>query len=106
MKSDIVPNFLIDISPYLINLMNTVISLCFIILSIKRLHDVNLSGLYVLIPTIFIILPWVVNLGILSIFILPCVIVLPIILLASKKGTVGPNRFGEDPIALGGETPK
>lgn len=59
---------------------NSIITLIFIAPSVKRLHDVDKSGWFYLL----ILVPFV-NLWI-------------IYLLFFKKGTVGENRFGNDPI--------
>ena len=66
--------------------------LWFIILSIKRLHDIDLSGFYVFIPIILILLIGFITLGfgaILGVF-------ASAVYLGIKKGTIGSNRFGED----------
>ncbi|MDO8562125.1 MAG: DUF805 domain-containing protein [bacterium] len=66
----------------------------FLILTIKRFHDMNLSGWYILILLFSILL-------IAPVFyagapLIAMLIAIP--LLSIKKGTAGPNRFGEDPI--------
>ena len=74
----------------------------FSILSVKRLHDINVNGLYVLVFLGLIIavgfIPvagYILSAGMLSLIAL---------LLSLKKGTVGPNRFGEDPVYRKGTT--
>jgi uncharacterized membrane protein YhaH (DUF805 family) len=68
--------------------------LWFIILSIKRLHDMNLSALYVFIPVILVLYIGAITYGIgaiLGVFV-------SAIFLGIKKGTNGLNKFGEDPL--------
>ena len=72
------------------------ILMLFIVLSIKRLHDVNLSGFYVFIPLCFIIL--VAITPVIGGFAAFPALILSTIFLTLKKGTVGPNKYGEDPV--------
>jgi len=51
--------------------------------SIRRLHDIDRSGWWLLI-------------------IFTLVGIIPLIIWACTKGTAGPNRFGEDPLAASG----
>lgn len=68
----------------------------FIVLSVKRLHDVNSSGFYVFLPLCFIVL--VALIPLFGGFLAPMALVLSAIFLSVKKGTVGPNKYGEDPV--------
>lgn len=79
----------------LLKIFNYVWFFWFIILSIKRIHDMNLNTWYVLLPTIFILLFGVLTFGIGT----PIAVFLSVAIFSLKKGTVGPNNFGEDPVA-------
>ncbi len=68
----------------------------FIVLSIKRLHDYNLNGFYILIPIILGIVAGVLISG----FVNSLVLFLSVAIFSLKKGTVGPNNFGEDPVTV------
>ncbi len=66
----------------------------FMILVVKRLHDMNLSGFYVFVLITLMILVGLVTLGFGAL--LP--MILSLVYFGFKKGTSGPNRFGEDPL--------
>ena len=67
--------------------INTIASLAMFLPStcayIRRLHDVNRSGWWMLIA-------------------LTCVGIIPLIIWVCSKGTDGPNDFGDDPLQEGG----
>lgn len=79
-----------------------------IVAAIKRLHDLNYSGWWLLTGYL---LPVVIGSGLLGYFgakqniigmiavaiLLVCLVVAFILVLCCGKGTVGPNRFGSDP---------
>lgn len=72
-------------------------AILYILLSIKRLHDMNKSGFWLLLPLGFVLLvtlPAVVLGG----FIVIPAIMFTVILMSIKKGTVGTNKYGEDPV--------
>ena len=77
--------------------------------TVRRLHDTEKSGFWVLLlflPPLSFFLVWFVALP-LSVKILPLLIILTAFLWlvflkwAIKRGTTGGNRFGEDPLAAG-----
>jgi uncharacterized membrane protein YhaH (DUF805 family) len=67
--------------------INTIASLAMLLPStcayIRRLHDVNRSGWWMLIS-------------------LTCIGIIPLIIWVCSKGTDGPNDFGDDPLQEGG----
>jgi uncharacterized membrane protein YhaH (DUF805 family) len=77
-----------EVYKFLLNVMYVVIALLlfipFIALQCRRLHDQNQSGWWVL----------------LNLF--PVLGTILLILLSVQSGTVGPNRFGDDPLAANG----
>jgi uncharacterized membrane protein YhaH (DUF805 family) len=72
---------LIPVLSPIFSLLSLAIALAGIMPGVKRLHDMNYSGLLYL-----LILVPIANLVL-------------IILLCAKQGSVGPNQFGEDPLA-------
>lgn len=62
--------------------------IAFTIQIIKRLHDLELSGFYILIAMFTILIPYI---GLL-------VFLISLILLFSKDGSKGKNKFGNDPL--------
>lgn len=72
-------------------------AILFIILSIKRLHDMNKSGLWFFLPVGFVALV-TIPAEVLGGFIVLPAIMFTVILMSIKKGTVGPNKYGEDPV--------
>ena len=72
-------------------------AILFIILSIKRLHDMNYSGMWFLVPLGFIVLV-TFSAGVLGGFVVFPSAGFAVLLMSLKKGTVGSNRFGEDPV--------
>lgn len=67
----------------------------FIILSIKRFRDNNLSGWFIIIPMVFSILAGAVTGG----FGLYSGLLLVGIILSLKKGNIGVNKFGQEQVS-------
>lgn len=72
--------------------------------TVKRLHDMNLSGWWVFAPAL-VSVPFIVisgftsssTLSILSLLGLALILLITIVVLYFIKGTEGENRFGSDP---------
>lgn len=93
-----------DISLYLSSILLPMVQiglwvLLFVILSVKRLHDMNLSSMWFLFISGFITLVIFLTQELAGFFVLPAIMFVTVFL-SLKKGTGGPNRFGEDPNAL------
>lgn len=75
------------------SLFTTTLSIIVILKSIQRLHDINLPGYCMLTIAFLHILGEITNLLGFNILIL-----IFILILAIKKGTDGPNKYGDDPL--------
>ena len=73
-----------------------VLNVAYIMLCIRRLHDLNMSGLWLIAVIVFVIV--VAGAHPSAPFILPLLFNLVLSLL---RGTMGPNRFGADPLSRG-----
>ncbi len=73
-----------------------IIIVLFVVLTIKRLHDINTSAWYVLVFLgIMVAAGFVPIVG--HLLFLGALFMI-VIFLSIKKGTVGPNKFGNDPV--------
>lgn len=71
-----------------------------LVLSIKRFHDINISVISA-IPWVGLALGLIISAGFIPVvgyMFAPMMFFLMILLLSLKKGTVGPNKYGEDPV--------
>jgi len=87
-------------------LISIVMVIPYISLTVRRIHDFNLSGWWVLVVYITKVIPLLLpdDLPVLSLIIVCINILISVafaILLIFIRGTVGPNRFGPDPLATG-----
>ncbi|MCT4565357.1 MAG: DUF805 domain-containing protein [Maledivibacter sp.] len=73
--------------------LNLSIAIILVSKSVQRLHDMNFSGVVVLIP---LILGFLGNF--LDSLIFPMIVLGYYIHLMIKKGTIGPNKYGDDPL--------
>lgn len=90
-----VPIMLISLLTFVCLKLELVIQAALILqVTIRRLHDINLSGWWVLLcAVLFYVLFYIEQFYIVSI--LGAIFLL---ILVFKKGTKGPNRFGDDPL--------
>ncbi|WP_459195745.1 DUF805 domain-containing protein [Wukongibacter baidiensis] len=82
---------------FFLNILSIILMmiLIFVVLSkmVQRLHDINTSGIIILIPAILMIVAELTNIVILGMIVLGFHCHLMI-----KKGTYGPNKYGHDPL--------
>lgn len=97
------------ISEGLGNLYNVAVFLPWIAVTARRLHDVDRSGWWMLIPLVpaLLLIPATIGVafgegsGAIAIYVLGALTIIGLIVVfvfTVMRGTTGPNRFGEDPI--------
>lgn len=98
----------VQLIPFIGQLIACVVGLWLFLASIsvsfRRMHDLNRSGLWLLFPYVCIIIGAIVALmGFLSlgfmILILGAIAIIALWIMMVFRGTVGTNRFGNDPLA-------
>ena len=101
-------------------IINLVLLLPYLAVSVRRLHDIDRTGWWVLllwipfIPALLIFTtvepaaqadvsvtgPWLVAVAIAFVLMVWCLVILFVLMVWScRRGTIGPNRYGPDPLA-------
>ena len=88
-----------DVNPVVDWVLSLIISYVAVVGVVKRFHDCGRSGWWVCI----MLPPWLlsllaINIGLLLWLIVISLAIWPLSYAAFAKGTVGPNKYGEDPI--------